>query len=198
MPDNNASSFRLLVITPERPYALETQWVNRLFANGLETLHLRKKGWSEQELLAYLHKVEERYHPHIMVHYAARMPELVEVKGVHFQQHTLPHVKPGYCVSCPVHSWEEFLALAEQVDYALLSPFFNSISKPGYAAHPQLQQVPANAPLNKVVAMGGIDGSTINTVRQLGIGGAAVLGAIWQAADPLAAFLEIQERVNNA
>jgi thiamine-phosphate pyrophosphorylase len=197
MPDGITSTFRLLVITPEGPYTQEAQWVNRLFSNGLFSLHLRKKGWSEQQFLAYLGQVEERYHSQIMVHYAAGLPELVGVKGVHFQQHTLPHVKPGHCVSCPVHSWEGYLAVEDRVDYAMLSPFFNSISKAGYAANPQLQQVPANARLNKAVALGGIDGSTIDRVRKLGLGGAAVLGAVWQTDDPLGAFLRIQERINH-
>ena len=193
-----AAPFRLLVITPEGQYPQEAQWVNRLFTNGLETLHLRKPGWGEEQLLDYLAGIEPLYYKQVMVHYQARLLDYVPIKGVHFQQHALPPLKPPYPVSCPVHSWEEFLAVEERVDYAFVSPFFNSISKQGYAANPRLQAVPAQARRGKAVALGGMASSTIEEVRNLGLGGAAVLGAVWQTADPLAAFLSIQKKVNHA
>lgn len=189
--------FRLLVITPEGPYPQETQWVNRLFVNGLETLHLRKPGWNAQQLRAFLGEVEACYHPQIMLHGSASLLGKVRVKGVHFQQHTLPQVKPVYSVSCSVHAWQELLRLEERVDYAFLSPFFNSISKKGYAANPRLQDVPSHARRQKAVALGGIDCNTIEKVRNLGIGGAAVLGALWRTADPLIAYMRIQEKLSH-
>lgn len=198
MITKTTAPFKLLVITPEALYPQETQWVNRLFECGLETLHLRKPAWDEQQLLAYLRQVEECYHPQIMVHYRQGLLDYVGIKGVHFQQHALPKVKPAYVVSCPVHSWEELLALEERVDYSFISPFFNSISKKGYKANPDLQVVPPTANQHKAVALGGVDHNMIEEVRKLGMGGAAVLGAVWQTADPGAAFIQIQERVNHA
>ena len=188
-----AAPFRLLVITPEGPYPQEAQWVNRLFENGLETLHLRKPGWNEQQLRAFLGQVEECHHPQIMLHGSASLLSKVRVKGVHFQQHTLPQAKPAYSVSCSVHTWQELLLLEERVDYAFVSPFFNSISKKGYAANPSLQVVPSHARRQKAVALGGIDCNTIEKVRGMGIGGAAILGAVWQTADPLAAYLRCRK-----
>lgn len=192
-----SSTFRLLVITPEGSYPQETRWVSRLFESGLETLHLRKPGWEAGQLLAYLQQLDACWHPQIMVHYQAAVRDYVPVKGVHFQQHTLPKVKPDYTVSCPVHAWQEFVAIEAQVDYALLSPFSNSISKKGYAANPALPAVPVQARRQKAVALGGIDNSNITAVQQLGLGGAAVLGAVWQAADPLAAYLNIHNKLNH-
>ena len=64
-------------------------------------------------------------------------------------------------------------------------------------ANPGLQAVPPTANRHKAVALGGVDHITIEEVRKLGMGGAAVLGAVWQKADPGAAFLQIQERVNH-
>lgn len=191
------STFRLLVITPEGAYPQESRWVSSLFEKGLDTLHLRKPGWEAGQLLAYLQQLDACWLPQIMVHYQPAVRDYVPVKGVHFQQHTLPKVKPGYAVSCPVHAWQEFPALEAQVDYALLSPFFASISKKGYAANPALQAVPAQARRQKVVALGGIDSSNITAVQQLGLGGAAVLGAVWQSTDPLTAYLNIHNKLNH-
>ncbi|AHM61331.1 thiamine monophosphate synthase [Flammeovirgaceae bacterium 311] len=195
MSESKTSLFRLLVITPEEAYPQETQWVNRLFNSGLQSLHLRKPGWSELQLLCYLEQIEACYHPQIMLHHGAGVPEQLRVKGLHFQQHTLPQVKSGYCVSCSVHSWQEYLAVEEQVTYAFISPFFNSISKQGYRANPELQVMPAEANAQKAVALGGVNSSRIEEVRHLGLGGAALLGAIWQSVNPLAAFLEIQKKL---
>lgn len=189
--------FRLLVITPEGSYQQETQWVSRLFNKGLDTLHLRKPGWDIGQLLTYLHRLDACWYPQIMVHYQADIRDYLPVKGVHFQQHTLPKVKPSYAISCPVHAWQEFTALETLVDYALVSPFFNSISKKGYAAKPALQEIPAQVRRQKAVALGGIDSSNIAEVQKQGLGGAAVLGAVWQTADPLVAYLNIHKKLNH-
>lgn len=193
-----AAPFRLLVITPEGLYPQETLWVKRLFEQGLETLHLRKPGWPKEQLIQYLEEIDEDLHTRVMVHYEPLLLEHFKLKGVHYPLPTLPYVKPVHKVSCPVHSWDEFSAAEERVDYALLSPFFSSISKKGYAANKQLHVPPAGARLQKVVALGGIAEDKIDTLKQLEVGGAALLGAVWQTADPLAAFLRIQERVKNA
>ena len=46
-----------------------------------------------------------------------------------------------------------------------------------------------------VLALGGITAARLPQIRALGFDGVAVLGAIWQAADPVAAFCEIQDAV---
>jgi thiamine-phosphate pyrophosphorylase len=43
-----------------------------------------------------------------------------------------------------------------------------------------------------VFALGGVTAGKLARVRALGFDGAAVLGAVWQAADPVAAFLALQ------
>jgi thiamine-phosphate pyrophosphorylase len=50
--------------------------------------------------------------------------------------------------------------------------------------------------LPKVIALGGINEDNIQLVKQAGFSGAAVLGAIWQADDPVTAFLNINAIVD--
>jgi thiamine-phosphate pyrophosphorylase len=95
-------------------------------------------------------------------------------------------------------------------DSVFFGPVFPSISKPGYATQ-LTAQVERCFPPNEissllnsrtsgerrttVLALGGITADRLPQIRALGFDGVAVLGAIWQAADPVAAFCEIQDAV---
>lgn len=189
-----ARPFELLVITPERDYPEEARWLNRLFSEGLATLHLRKPGRTGEELLQYIMKVEAQYHNRIMLHGDPAIGQKKELKGIHYPAAALPAIKPGHHVSCSVHSWEELQEISTNVDYAFISPFFDSISKSGYKANTRLRTIPEQADRYKAMALGGIYRGNIREVQALGLGGAAVLGAIWQAENPLEAFRQLKEK----
>jgi thiamine-phosphate pyrophosphorylase len=53
----------------------------------------------------------------------------------------------------------------------------------------------ANERRTTVLALGGVTAERLPQARALGFDGVAVLGAVWQAADPVAAFCEIQSAV---
>ncbi len=72
------------------------------------------------------------------------------------------------------------------VDYAFLSPIFDSISKAGYNSHFEEQVLRKYADqglLDNVVALGGIDGENVVKVRDLGFAGAAFLGYLMHCSD---------------
>ena len=84
-------------------------------------------------------------------------------------------------MSC--HSLEEVDIKKDMADYVFLSPIFNSISKSGYNSafskeelHNAMKQGKID---NKVIALGGVSSANIDTVKDLGFGGAALLGDIW-------------------
>ena len=183
--------FELMVVTPEKDYPEEVVWVNLLFAEGLDTLHLRKPGRSSAELLRYLRGVEEQYHSRIMVHYQEEVRKEAGVKGIHYRFQSLPEAKPDWLVSCGLHSWEEFKKAEERFDYAFISPFFSSISKAGYEGNPELHHIPERINTSKVVALGGINPLNINRIKNLNIKGAALLGHIWSSKNPVGAYLEV-------
>ena len=127
-----------------------------------------------------------------MVHYQQDVIKEVGVKGIHYKYLSLPFQKPPHQVSCGVHSWQEFLEVEERVDYAFISPFFDSISKEGYRANDQLLSLPPEADKRKAVALGGIKTDNLSKIKSLGLRGAAVLGAVWNSADPVEAFLKLK------
>jgi thiamine-phosphate pyrophosphorylase len=87
-------------------------------------------------------------------------------------------------------------------DAVFLSPVFPSLSKSGYGetrawTDIELQDLLASrdapALCTEVIALGGIQKSTTARCRELGFDGAAALGAIWRAVDPVAAFVELRD-----
>lgn len=187
--------FKLLVITPEVDFPEEVKWIHRLFEAGLSCLHLRKPGWNFQQLLHFAKQIDSCFHSRIMVHYEEALLKEGAFRGVHYRAEALPATKPPFTVSCGLHGWEQLEERGNRLDYAFLSPFFQSISKKEYSANPALHKLPAGKQREKAVALGGITAENLQEVISPGLGGAAVLGSIWQSGHPLRAFKELNEQV---
>lgn len=88
---------------------------------------------------------------------------------------------------------------AAGADFALVSPVFESVSKPG---HPGIgisaltRLVSACAV--PVVALGGIDATNVTAVLRTGASGVAVRSAVFDAADPVRAARELREALGSA
>ncbi len=100
-----------------------------------------------------------------------------------------------------MHDLDVMQTLLDHYDRLLVSPVFPSISKPGHAPDARMNHDRLKAALvlprrAEVIALGGIDASRIAACRELGFDGVAVLGAIWQAADPLNALNELQSALH--
>jgi len=102
------------------------------------------------------------------------------------------------------HSFEELEKM--NADICLLSPVFDSISKFGYKAKYNSQELKEGILAwrdfqkkenrsQKLFALGGVDAENIAELAELGFDGAAVLGAVWHHPDPVEAFLEILRRM---
>ena len=87
------------------------------------------------------------------------------------------------------HDATEVAAAARDgADYATLSPFFDSASKPGYRAAVDLSAIAAEAPL-PVLALGGVTRATLEQVS--GVAGVAIMGEAMRVADAERWFAEI-------
>jgi len=91
-----------------------------------------------------------------------------------------------------IHDLPTLRASLDRADTRLLfSPVFPSISKPGHVPRHSTTELRAVLQLPRraeVIALGGVSAERIPECRALGFDGVAVLGAIWQAPDPVAAF----------
>jgi thiamine-phosphate pyrophosphorylase len=89
-------------------------------------------------------------------------------------------------------------------DSVFFGPVFPSISKPGYVPHRNFPFSALSALLavrgvferrTRVLALGGVSAQNAPRALALGFDGVAVLGAVWQAADPLGAFRQLRQVV---
>lgn len=197
------------VVTAPGTVPGEASILYSLFSAGLETLLLRKPGWSAAEYELLLQSVPPGFRNRIML---AGYPELVEpygLKGLHLSEQ-LRAVVPsceiarfrhsGFVVSTSVHAMEEppvngFGHQAfEKTDDSQPAIHGNAANRAWPEGWDHLILGPVFDSISKpgytgrhfscipanAVGIGGITPTNTGKVKQLGFRGAALLGAIWQ------------------
>lgn len=193
---------RLIVLTPPGYYENETLLVNRMFENNLPLLHLRKPGYDREHLRAYLKKIDRAYRSGIVIHSGYELAEEYGLRGIHIKGSGIRHKDSiisryescdNLSISISCHSLEELESCSEKPDYSFLSPVFDSISKSGYKAgfeYDDLEDILKKVRID-TVALGGCNAGNISKVKDLGFSGAAFLGAVWNSSDPVKSFINI-------
>lgn len=175
---------RLIAISWPDFFEGEAKAINTLFDDGLEILHLRKPGADEEAVAALIDEIEPKYRGRLTLHYMPDLAVRSEVGGYHLSPNR-PPAPVGWRgrLSASCHSTEELKEKLSMVDYAFLSPIFDSISKNGYKSsfsQETLQKAASEEIINeKVVALGGVTPQNMGIVKDLGFGGVAVLGGLW-------------------
>jgi thiamine-phosphate pyrophosphorylase len=196
----------VLISTPdERPSEVAT--VETLFSAGLDRYHLRKPAWKSAQIALWLESLPARWRGRIVLHSHTDLAPCFHVGGIHFSgdgdapSDPARRVPPGCLTSRSCHDVAAVKAALGHYDSVFFSPVFASISKPGYGPAPvqvldELRAVlTARGPMEKhtdVFALGGVTAQGLRYCQALGFDGVAILGAVWNAADPVAAFLQFQ------
>ncbi len=199
---------KLILITPETTSPAEASLVNHLFELGLERLHLRKKDLGKENYLHYLQQIDPVHYHRIAVHEQFDLVHTYSTLGLHCKNHVLHdktqmdrllELEPA-SLSASLHSWRELEENQYPLDYVFISPVFNSISKKGYQASVDLDRLSrlkeSATALPDIIALGGVTGSHIPILYEKGFDGVAVLGAVWEDTDPVAAFGRLQKVVS--
>lgn len=182
----------LVVISNSTLISGEATLVNELFRLGLEVYHIRKYEASVEEIRALIEAVDEGYRDRLVLSHHHALGRELGLKRFHFSERDRRTWKSqgwsgmavGVTYSTSVHSLEEFDELPVHFSYAFLSPVFDSISKTDYKAVTfDLSKRRNNQ--TKLIALGGISSKTISEVFQMGFDGAALLGSIWKADNPI-------------
>jgi thiamine monophosphate synthase len=167
------AGFLLAVITSPGDIPGEAGYLEGLLEAGVEKLHLRKAGGAVEGLLE---RLAPRWASRLVVHGSVGLAARYRVPQVHGAIRRAGPV----VVSTSVHSWEELKRLPAGVAYAFISPVFDSISKRGYLANPDLLTTPPVSLPCRPVGMGGVSADTIGLMIVRGWTGAALLGWIWE------------------
>lgn len=197
---------KLIVITKENFFADEPIWINQLMSHCTNEmiLHIRKPLATEADVEALLQQIDSIHYSRIVLHDHFSLAPKYQLLGVHLNQRNKNIDANGnywkYChISRSCHSIEEIEMYKSQCNYLTLSPIFDSISKQGYHAafsYEELKLAAESGTIDhKVIALGGICSSNVDIVSELGFGGIALLGTIWNQPNIEAAIEEANKLV---
>lgn len=192
----------IVLIAPEKDVLNEIDILYQLFDAGLMFYHLRKPLKNEDEIRNYLKQIDKKYHKNIVVHQHHNLIKEFDLKGVHlqekfrinlgadFQKYVNRFRNNDFTVSSSFHHPNSIEECSVILDYYLLSPVFNSISKKGYKGKGfEVKKID-----KKIIGMGGVTADNLTEIKAKGFQGAGILGGIWDTENPLEAFLKIKNR----
>ena len=174
-----------ITITSPEFLSGEAIFIDKLFSQGLDLLHLRKPEASLEAYKRLLLQIPKHWYSRIVLHEHFALAEKFGLHGIHLNRRCsqVPDSFRG-SISCSCHTLEEVKKQKASKDYVFLSPIFDSISKVGYHAafSPTLlkQAAVENVIDEKVIALGGITAKNIPLVTEWHFGGVAFLGDIWK------------------
>ena len=174
-----------IIITSPEFLSGEAIFIDKLFSQGLDLLHLRKPEASLEAYKQLLLQIPEQWHSRIVLHEHFKLAEEYKLHGIHLNRRcsVTPNAFHG-SISCSCHTIEEVITQKESKDYVFLSPIFDSISKVGYHAAfspTSLKQAAIENVIDeKVIALGGLTANNIPLVKEWHFGGVALLGDIWK------------------
>lgn len=175
-----ADSFKIIGITLPEPVDGEDGLIELMLREGIGRIHIRKP----DATCAQMEQLIEAIHPDLRPHLSLHSHHHLAVKfgtGIHLNA-AHPTPPEGYqgILSRSCHSLKELEEWQHLTSYCFLSPVFDSISKSGYTSAFTPQQIAASNSVGaKTIALGGVTPDRFNELRQLGFGGAAMLGYLW-------------------
>ncbi|TXI88815.1 MAG: thiamine phosphate synthase [Chryseobacterium sp.] len=185
----------ILVITPELIVPNETDFINQMFQEGLDLLHIRKPWISRNEMIEFITQIDESFYTQLVLHTYYDLGKEFTISRFHFreidrQEEMYKSFAKENTISTSVHDIKTYNTLEKEWEYAFISPFFPSISKKGYGLNSTIKEEikHRNNPDVKLIALGGIHQDNIYEVFDSDADGAALLGAIWESEEPLKVF----------
>lgn len=176
---------RWITITSPEFLSGEAIFIDKLFLQGLDLLHIRKPDAPLEAYKRLLLQIPKQWYSRIVLHEHFDLAEKFGLHGIHLNRRCsqVPDSFRG-SISCSCHTLEEVKKQKASKDYVFLSPIFDSISKVGYHAAfspTSLKQAAMENIIDeKVIALGGITANNIFLVKEWHFGGVAFLGDIWK------------------
>lgn len=151
-----------------------------------DLVHIRKPEASREGTESLLLRLPRRLYGRLVLHDHHDLASEYGLYGIHLNSRH-PQALAGWqgSVSKSCHSIAELeRCKREPYCYLSLSPIFDSISKPGYDSAFSVEELRAAHEAgiidNRVMALGGVTFDRIEQVREMGFGGAMILGDAWR------------------
>lgn len=177
----------LILLTSPDHVPNEAALLNHMLgADPYFALHLRKPHGDPYVVESLLGDIDPVFHPRIVLHQQYELLNRFDLKGIHLPETVRKdHDAPVKAISTSFHTLPEALKEGEPFAYFFCSPVFPSISKEGHVPMEDWDLTfTQDGFRNRAVALGGVDLSKVDALRQRGFRHAAVLGAVWQSPHP--------------
>jgi thiamine-phosphate pyrophosphorylase len=190
--------FRLYVVTDRQQTAGRSldEVIAAAARGGAGAVQLREKDLSARDLHALGARLQETLAPYnvpLLINDRLDVALALDTAGVHLAGHSLSTAQarrllgPYKLIGVSTHSLAEAQhAAAEGADFVVFGPVFTTPSKLAYGPPQGLQQLAAvvrQVPI-PVLAIGGIDQTSLPQVIETGAYGVAMIRAVLAAADP--------------
>ena len=157
---------------------------NLLELGGVDYLHIRKETDDAEYIQKIVNRLPKPYREFMVLHGQQAIAEHYKLAGLHHKSNS------DFLADCTTtfqtksfHSIEEIKNCKYPYKYGFLSPVFDSISKEGYKANFDYEDLKTFLHSDEkpfpIIALGGVNVANINKCKVLGFDGVAVLGAIW-------------------
>jgi len=176
----------IIVITLPHFFPGEAERIAALLQHGVADLvHIRKPDSTAEEMETLITALPPTLYGQLVLHDHHQLAVRYGLSGVHLNRRN-PAAPEGWLgtVSISCHSIAELAERKLQpFAYLSLSPIFDSISKQGYLSAFTSEDIEAARQQgiidHRVMALGGITFDKIEQVKQMGFGGAMILGDAW-------------------
>ncbi len=182
---------QLVLLSPEEDLPNEVEVVRWAFDKGLSYYHLRKPKWDQSRVRRFLKELGVEYSSKLVLHKRIDWANSLGLSRIHLGDGQFLN-GDRLTASKSFHFLEDLEFSKEDLEYAFLSPIFDSISKPGYGrafAEERISSFFKRRALDKfksypVFALGGVDEKSLIQAKQMGFDGVAILGAVWLSDTP--------------
>lgn len=138
-------------------------------------VHIRKPSASILEIEQLLKNINPVFHPRLKLHDHFELIEKYNIGGIHLNFRN-PFPYPGVKkISASIHELDEIDRM-NNYEYFFISPIFDSISKPGYNARFDLNELSKSIKGRNAIALGGVTPNKLPLLKSCSFFGAAMLG----------------------
>lgn len=192
---------KLIVISSSKNIDDEHVLITRMFEEGLQTFHLRKRRWSTLETDRFLKKIPKHFHNRIVLHHHHILSTKYNLKGIHLSKEHLERKWKYFWLklrlkikfheltkSHSVHSLKSAYAIENgRFDYVFLGNLFNNITAEFINEFncTNVQSLLTSRKDISWIARGGCTPKIIPVCKDMGFSGIAFYSWVWNNENPV-------------
>lgn len=198
---NKSKIMKIVVYTLPYAVANEADKINQLFDAGLKELHIRKPGFSKDDLYSLLSGIHPCYHPYIVLHQQYSLRKHFKIKGLHFGPNYFKGVaglfkkvlyarNSKFQLSTAVSDIKNVDDISPVFDLVFVGPMYKKLSEQNALTNFDAFEVKnaVSSTTKSIYAYGGIDYKNQERIKSLGFKGIVLQASVWKSGDVVNAF----------